>query len=261
MAHSIITLTTDFSRADAYVAQMKGVILSINPDATIVDVTHEIPPQSIAVGAIVLGQAWQTFPQGTIHVAVVDPGVGTCRGLLAANYSGHLFVLPNNGLLSYVLKSGASEQIVKLQNQSYWRHPVSSTFHGRDIMAPVAAHLSLGVPVGELGPPATDVELLELPAPRVEGQWLIGEIIAIDGFGNLVTNIERSHFVQLSSSDVVVRCCRQRINSISTTYGEHSAGTVIALWGSHGHLELASVNGSIAALIGAHVSDSVEISW
>src|SRR5688572_23993780 len=134
MPPSIITLTTDFGRDDTYVAQMKGVILSINPAATIVDVTHEIPPQDILRGAIALGEMWQTFPVGTIHVAVVDPGVGTSRELLGAKCDDRLFVLPNNGLLSQVLKKCPAQEIVEVQDQAYWRTNVSSTFHGRDIM-------------------------------------------------------------------------------------------------------------------------------
>ena len=261
MPPSIITLTTDFGRTDTYIAQMKGVILSINPAATIVDVTHEIPPQDIRRGAQALGEMWQAFPAGTIHVAVIDPGVGTSRGMLAAKCADRVFVLPNNGLLSHVLRSNSSDEIVELQNATYWRTSVSCVFHGRDIMAPVAAHLSLGVRVSKLGPAATDIILLDCPQPQLEDRQLIGQIISIDHFGNLITNIEVTHLRRLPTTDIIVRCSRHQIDGISQTYGTHPSGTLVAVLGSQGQLELAIVNGNAAEQLGAQPSDIVAVAW
>lgn len=261
MPPSIITLTTDFGCADTYVAQMKGVILSINPAATIVDITHEIPPQDIMRGSRALGEIWQAFPAGTIHVAVIDPGVGTSRGLLAAKCDDRSFVLPNNGLLSHVLRSNPSDEIVELRNQTYWRENISNTFHGRDIMAPVAAHLSLGVRLSTLGPNATDVTLLECLEPRFEERQLLGKIVRIDHFGNLITNIEVTHLRHIPATEIIVRCNEREVSGISQTYAVHPHGTLIALLGSQGWLELAVVNGSAAAQTGAQISDVVTVGW
>jgi S-adenosylmethionine hydrolase len=261
MPPSIITLTTDFGRADTYIAQMKGVILSINPAATIVDATHEIPPQDILRGSQALGEMWQAFPTGTIHVAVIDPGVGTSRGVLAAKCDDRVFVLPNNGLLSHVLRAKPCDEVVELRDKTYWRTNVSRTFHGRDIIAPVAAHLSLGVRLGNLGPPATDVILLDCQEPQFEERQLIGKIISIDHFGNLITNIEVTHLRQIPTTKIIVRCNQQHIDGLSQTYGTQSTGALIALLSSQGHLELAIVNGNAAAQLGARVSDAVAVTW
>lgn len=261
MAPSIITLTTDFGRADTYVAQMKGVILSVNPAATIVDVTHEIPPQDITRGSLALGEMWRTFPPGTIHVAVIDPGVGTSRGILGAKCDDRLFVLPNNGLLSHVCKTSPADEIVELQDQRFWRTSVSNTFHGRDIIAPVAAHLSLGVGLGKLGPPATDIRWLDLPMPQFEEQRLIGQIIGIDRFGNLITDIELAHLRQIPTTEIVIRCKQRRIEGISRTYAQHPPGILIALPDSQGHLALAIVGGNAALQLDAKISDAVVLTW
>lgn len=261
MPPSIMTLTTDFGCVDTYVAQMKGVILSINPDARIIDVTHEIPPQDILRGSMALGEIWQSFPVGTIHVAVIDPGVGTSRGILGARCDDRFFVLPNNGLLSRVLKSNPTADIVELRESSYWQANRSNTFHGRDIMAPVAAHLSLGVELSEFGPPATDIVLLDIPSPRVEQRRVIGQIISIDGFGNLITNIESAQVGQIPATESIVTCNERQVHGISPTYGLHPPGTLIALFGSHGHLELAIVNGNAARTLGAQISDAVVLAW
>ncbi|MDA1051023.1 MAG: SAM-dependent chlorinase/fluorinase [Planctomycetota bacterium] len=261
MPPSIITLTTDFGRADTYVAQVKGVILSINPDAAIVDVTHEIPPQDIMRGSIALGEMWQTFPVGTIHVAVVDPGVGTSRCILCAKCDDRVFVLPNNGLLSHVLKAKPADEIVELRDQSFWRTSVSNTFHGRDIIAPVAAHLSLGVPLSKLGPPAGDVTLLDFQKPRFEERQLFGTIVSIDRFGNLITDIELAHLRQIPTTEFTVCCKQRRIERISRTYADYPPGTLIALPGSQGRLELAIVGGNASLQLDAKISDAVVLSW
>jgi S-adenosylmethionine hydrolase len=261
MASPIITLTSDFGRADTYVAQMKGVILSMNPAAMIVDVTHEIPPQDVSRGSLALGEVWQAFPPGTIHVAVIDPGVGTARSILGAKCADRLFILPNNGLLSHVLAKGASEEIVELQQESYWRADVSHTFHGRDIMAPVAAQLSLGVRLCEFGPPALDVKLLDLPLPQVDTRRITGEIVSIDSFGNLITNIETAHLAELEAANVIVCYKQLQVMGICETYGQHRPGTVVALLGSGGRLEVAVVNGNAAAQLNSKIAEPVVLTW
>ncbi|MCA9124227.1 MAG: SAM-dependent chlorinase/fluorinase [Planctomycetaceae bacterium] len=261
MPPAIITLTTDFGLADTYVAQMKGAILSINPAAKIIDVTHEIPPQHILCGSMAIGEMWNIFPAGTIHVAVIDPGVGTTREIVAAECDGHFFVTPNNGLLSHVHKASAKCEFVVAQNRSFWRVKVSNTFHGRDIMAPIAAHLSLGVSLTQIGPSATDVKLLDIVGPRFTERQLIGRIISIDRFGNLITDIGLAHLRQIPMRDVVVRCKQREIAGISQTYGQHSRGALIAIISSQGRLELATVNGNAAVEVGASIEDSVVIDW
>jgi len=259
MPHPLITLTTDFGEGSPYVAQMKGAILTINPNVTIVDVTHSIPPQSIRQGALVLSEIWRSFRRGTIHVAVVDPGVGTEREILCALCDGHFFVLPNNGLLTEVAESAPPVEIRALINRQWWREPVSDTFHGRDMMAPVAAHLSLGVSLEALGPPRSDYQRLELPRPCVHGQQVAGEIIRIDAFGNLISNIPRSLLEAATLGELRMTCAGHQIRGLSTTYGQHSSGTLIALFGSSGRLEIAVVNGSAAARLNARLGAPVEV--
>ncbi|MBC8352349.1 MAG: SAM-dependent chlorinase/fluorinase [Planctomycetes bacterium] len=254
-------MTTDFGSRDTYVAQMKGIILSINPATMIFDVTHEVPPQDVLRGSMALGEMWRAFPVGTIHVAVVDPGVGTDRSMIAARCDDRLFVLPNNGLLSHSIKASSSHEFIELQNKNYWRAEVSNTFHGRDIMAPVAAHLSLGVGLDELGPPATDVVLLDLPAPSIEGRRLIGQIVGIDGFGNLLTNIDLAHIDQIPEAGFIISCNKRQIAGVREAYAQHPPGTLIALIGSQGCLELATVNGNAAIQLGARIGDTVSTAW
>jgi len=185
----VITLTTDFGTDSPYVAAMKGTILSINPDATLVDITHAIPPQDVRRGSIVLEGVAERFPAGTIHVAVVDPGVGTDRAIIYVEIGRHRYVAPNNGLLSRLAARTAPSKIIRLENREYWLPEVSSTFHGRDIMAPVAAHLSLGVPPERLGPPVLGLIEIEWPEVRQSLKRLEGVVQEIDSFGNLITNV------------------------------------------------------------------------
>ncbi|MBI2480407.1 MAG: SAM-dependent chlorinase/fluorinase, partial [Planctomycetia bacterium] len=191
----------------------------------------------------------------------IDPGVGTSRRILAAKCADHVFVLPNNGLLSHVLRSSPSDEIVELQDQTYWRTCISSTFHGRDVMAPVAAHLSLGVRLSKLGPPATDVALLDCLEPRFEERRLIGRIIRIDHFGNLITDIEVAHLRKIPTTEIIIRCNERQAGGICQAYGTHPSGALIALVGSQGHLELAIVNGNAAAQLDARISDVVTVAW
>ena len=186
---SIITLTTDFGSGSHYAAAMKGVILSINPAATIVDFSHDVPPQDIRRAALLLDDAADWFPADTIHVAVVDPGVGTDRAIVYARIGRQQFVAPDNGLLSRLAARTPPSKMVQVTDPAYWLERVSTTFHGRDIMAPVAAHLALGLDPDRLGPPFERLTTIDWPEPRQRPDRLDGAVIEIDAFGNLITNL------------------------------------------------------------------------
>ena len=270
MPGHLITLLTDFGNADAYVGVMKGVILGIDPSATVVDLTHDVPPQDILQGAFLLGTAWQAFPAGTIHVAVVDPGVGTDRRALLVQGGGHTFLAPDNGLLSFVLPRDEGKgdpfqpytgQVPKgytahsLTNQRYWRHPVSTTFHGRDIFAPVAAHLSTGVPADELGEGVTTLVRLAVTEPRWNREELAGLVMHIDRFGNVVTSIPEA--LTNGGQVLTIELGGQSIQGLVATYG---AGVgLVALIGSNGYLEIAVRDGRAAQLLGVKVGDEVRV--
>ena len=264
MARPVITLTTDFGTADTFVGEMKGVILSVNPDAAIVDLTHEVPSHDIVAGAYLLGAAYRQFPPGTIHVAVVDPGVGTARRPLAVSGPNAAFVCPDNGLLSYVLeREGGSPPdrpplevgeaglppgwvAYHLKNDRYWRRPVSATFHGRDIFASVAAYLSVGEPAAKMGPAAVRVQAFRVPRPLAANGRIDGAVVHVDRFGNLVTNIGAA--LLPSSGAFVVEVGGRRTTGLVDSY--QSEGALLAIVGSQGTLEIAARNGSAAAELG-----------
>ena len=187
----MITLLTDFGTADYFIPAVKGVILSINPQAQIIDLTHEIPAQDIAAGAFTLGACYQDFPAGTIHIAVVDPGVGSARHSIVVRAGNHLFVGPDNGLFSYVYVRESRVNVFQIEREEYFRHPVSATFHGRDVFAPVAAWLSRGVQPEAVGREIHDYAKFEIPLPQADetGNRIIGSILHIDRFGNCITNL------------------------------------------------------------------------
>ncbi len=258
---SIITLTTDFGLLDAYVGTMKGVILSINPRVTIVDICHEVERHDIRGGMFLLSACYRYFPPGTIHVAVVDPGVGTARRGLALSAAGALFVGPDNGIFSFALaQADDGERIaIQLTNSSYWLPSPSATFHGRDIFAPVAAHLSLGVPIHELGTPLDTRELVRLSLPLVHRgkDGLVGEVVHVDRFGNLVTNITRADLAHLSMP--VVEIGGKGTVGLRDTFGDGKAGELIALIGSTGYLEIAVCQGSAQQALAAGVATRVRV--
>ncbi|MFQ5873474.1 MAG: S-adenosyl-l-methionine hydroxide adenosyltransferase family protein [Dehalococcoidia bacterium] len=274
---SVITLTTDFGLNDGYVAAMKGVILSINPDVILVDVSHTIRHQNVREGAFVLGTAYRYFPEGTIHVAIVDPGVGTARRGLVLKGAGYYFVAPDNGVLSYVLadaveqanpaphheEAGSPEdekrnlpsgfEAVALTKRRYWCPTVSDTFHGRDIFAPVAAHLSLKVPLGEFGEPISSLLAFPRPCPTATDDGAVqGEVVHIDGFGNLITNVRAEG---LPTGEVEIEVAGHRIDGISRSYQEGEG--LLAIFGSAGYLEVSERNGSAASRIGAEIGTPV----
>jgi len=241
---AIISLLTDFGLADTYVGQVKGAMLTIAPAATLVDVTHAVAPQDVVGGAFLLWSAVEAFPPTSIHVAVVDPGVGSARRAIAIRSSrGDHFVGPDNGLLMpAVERLGGTELAVELTEPHYWRPNPSSTFHGRDIFGPVAAHLANGVSLDQLGHRITDVAWLELPAPN----GLEGEVIHVDAYGNLITNI--------SARDLPERFqvrLRERVMASGTHYAAVSRGELIALVGSAGLLEISAREASAADITGA----------
>jgi S-adenosyl-L-methionine hydrolase (adenosine-forming) len=246
-SRQIITLLTDFGNQDSYVGIMKGVILSLNPEAILVDLTHEVPPQDIISGAFLLAEAAPYFPPGTIHLAVVDPGVGTKRRALGAKTREQFWVGPDNGLFHLVFQKNEAPAMVSLENADYFRESVSKTFQGRDLFAPVAAHLSLGTPLDAFGPPLTDLVALPWPEPECTPNALRGEVVHVDGFGNLVSNIKGDKLLAwLGGLPHVVILGSLTIQGLARTYKEAAAGEFVALVGSHGYLEIACVQGNAA---------------
>jgi len=254
MSGPVVALLTDFGTRDWYVAAIRGVILSRCPRARLVDVTHEIPPQDVVAGAFTLAAAAPWFPRGTIFLAVVDPGVGSARALLAARADGRSFVGPDNGLLAPVLARATQRAVVRLTNRRYWLTDVSRTFQGRDIMAPVTAHLAAGGSLARLGTPHSRIVPLDLPTPQREGRRLCGCIIHIDGFGNLITNLPASAL----ASGAPVRYQRRQVRVVSS-YGEGRGQELIALANSQGLIELAVREGSAAWMCSARRGDLVEL--
>jgi len=256
----IITLLTDFGTRDAYVASMKGVILGLNPRAVLVDLTHEIPPQDIRAGALVLAGAAPYFPPGAIHLAVVDPGVGSSRRALAAFAQGQFWVGPDNGLFHFALAGHREARIVSLENRALFLPQVAATFQGRDLFAPVAAHLSLGLDLARLGPPVTDPVPLDLPEPEYAPDAARGEVIYVDRFGNLVTNLNAAALLDwLAGRDLRLKLGGLTLRGLARTYGDRAVGEFLALMGSHGFLEVACNQDSAARRLNAEVGTPLEI--
>jgi len=255
-----ITLTTDFGAESPYVGAMKGVILSYHPEARLVDITHEIPAQNIRVGALVVADSTPYFPAGTIHVVVVDPGVGTERALVYAEVGSQRYLAPDNGVLALVVKRYGLARAIRLEERRFWRERVSATFHGRDILAPVAAQLARGLDPGVLGPPVETLKLIDWPEPRIFPDRIEGQVIAVDSFGNLITNIEEGHLDRLGvRSELMVEIGQWQIRGVSRTYGEHPPGELVSLLGSGGWLEVAVVCGSAAEVTGLGVDSPVRV--
>ncbi|NIP87133.1 MAG: hypothetical protein GTO03_16860 [Planctomycetales bacterium] len=258
----VITLTTDFGGGSPYVAAMKGVVLSRNPQATLIDITHDIPPQDIRQGALVLAEATRRFPPESIHVAVVDPGVGTPRQVVYARFGQHHFIAPDNGLLDRLAAQQPPDKIIALTNPQYWLPDVSATFHGRDIMAPVAAALSLGTDPDQLGTPQQTLVRLDWPEVHIVPGEITGSVEAIDSFGNLITNISQTALADCPRDESVRVCCDEHETyGIFQTYGDQPELTLIALVGSSGKLELAIVNDSAQMMLGVAVGAPVTVTW
>lgn len=264
---AVITLTTDFGVDSPYVAVMKGVILSLQPDVQLVDISHSIPPQDVRQGAILLAETTPWFPAGTIHLAVIDPGVGTERRIVYAEIGDQRYVCPDNGLLSRLTMRKRPSRLVAVENAEHWLPAVSRTFHGRDIMAPVAAAISLGVAPERLGPPIPNLVELEWPAAKVGERQIAGAVEWIDPFGNLITNIAATMLPRealeegSTSGRLMLEIEGHSIEGISSVYGDRPAKTLVALIGSGGYLEIAIVGGSAAKEIGGLVGAAVLLRW
>jgi S-adenosylmethionine hydrolase len=256
MSRSVITLTTDFGTVDSYVAAMKGVILSICPEATLVDVCHEVEPQAIKQAAYLLSTTVPYFPPGSIHLVVVDPGVGSERWPIAVRTGRAIYVAPDNGVLSLVLHREPSQLAVRLTDPAYHLSEVSATFHGRDIFAPAAAHLARGTDPTQMGhqfPPSELItSLMPSPLPQANGSWQ-GEVLHIDHFGNLITNFE----IPNSHSRLAVTVGEQRVEPLRHTFADVEPGQMLIYRGSSGYLEIAVREGNAAAELGVRVSDPV----
>lgn len=252
---AIVTLTTDFGYDDSYVAAMKGVILGINPDVAVVDVCHTIKPQNVAQAAYVLSTTARYFPDGTIHVVVVDPGVGTERRAVLLVTPNACFVGPDNGVLSYVVEEARSVEAYALTNPSFWKSPVSQTFHGRDIFAPVAGHLSVGTPPREFGEPISSLDVMSMPRPKVDEDGVLsGRVVNVDRFGNLITDIRHD---DLPKARLFVEVGGHIIDDLSPSYEEGEE--LLAIMGSDDRLEVSVKRGSAAKFLKAKVGDEVKV--
>ncbi|MGI9428444.1 MAG: SAM hydrolase/SAM-dependent halogenase family protein [Bythopirellula sp.] len=258
----LITLTTDFGPSSPYVAAMKGVILSINPAVRLVDITHAIRPQQVREGAQILAETTPLFPADAIHVAVVDPGVGTHRDIVYVEFPWGKYLCPDNGLLSRLAERSQPTMMVTVKAEPFFRERVSATFHGRDIMAPVAAHVSLGLDPAELGPPHQSLSQLDWRGAEKVANQITGEIVSVDSFGNLVTNISREMLSDVPSDESVsIRCDDHETRNIFTTYADQPPMTLVAVVGSNDQLELAIVNDSAKIMLGVEVGTPVEVVW
>lgn len=259
---AIITLTTDFGPGSPYVAAMKGAVLSVNPGAMLVDLTHAVPAQDVRHAAVVLDDVTPYFPPDTIHVAVVDPGVGTERPVVYARIGPQHYVAPDNGLLSRLARRTTPEQVVRVENPAFWRKPVSRTFHGRDILAPVAAHLSLGLDPAELGPATELTGRIDWPEPRVAPGRIDGTVLEIDSFGNLITNIPAELLAgRPTDQRAVVVCGIYETYGIYAAYAQVPDDSFIALVGSGGRLELAITRSNAAQRLGIQAGAPVTVAW
>ena len=259
MARSIITLTTDFGDSDYYVGAMKGVILSIHPQAEIIDITHEVSPWEIVEGAFVLDQASRWFPRKTVHVVVVDPGVGTARRPILVEAGGQYFLAPDNGVLTMVVSRGPHKARV-ITAAKYFLKPVSQTFHGRDIFAPCAAHLALGARPAQFGKLIVDHLRLNLGKPSRTGKrtWT-GAILKIDRFGNLITNFHIDDFSEHLKRPFEMAVGLEKITQVSASYGARTPGELFLIAGSSGYLEVSANQASAAKKLGCGAGAPAEL--
>lgn len=257
---SIVTLLTDFGLYDHYVASVKGVILQMAPKVTIIDITHQVAPQNVVQAAFVLRQAFECFPPETIHVAVVDPGVGTARPIIAAKYSGQFLLAPDNGLVSLVHRDFVLEELRVVQNPALFRKSVSATFQGRDVFAPVAAHIARASQLTEVGPATDKLALLSLPIPAVAADGRIsGQILHIDHFGNALTNIGLADLERAARrrSSLSVKVGGLDLGPLRRTYGNASPGTPLAVIGGANLLEIAVNHANAAQQLGLSAGQEV----
>jgi S-adenosylmethionine hydrolase len=245
MARPIIALLTDFGTRDHYAGTMKAVVLGICPDSTLVDITHDIPPHDMMTAALELAASYKYFPAGTIFLVVVDPGVGSIRRGIAADTGEYRFVAPDNGVLTAVLRETPARRVVELTERRYARPTVSRTFEGRDRFAPAAGWLAKGVDLSALGRSAGTIQQLAIPSPEMGADLLSGEVLRVDRFGNLVTNIDRKLFEKFTNANgIEIVAATHVIGRVVGTYAEAEPDEVCALFGSTDHLEIAVNAGS-----------------
>ena len=256
---SILTILTDFGTQDGFIGVMKGVIWGICPDVQIADLSHEITPQNVLHGAVTLSRVAPFFPAGTVHVAVVDPGVGTARRAIAAQLGTQLYVAPDNGLLTPLIQDAEARHLpltfVALDNPDYWLKSITGTFHGRDLFAPVGGHLAAGVPLEELGTLIDNPVRLEMPTPEKTATGWKAHITLIDHFGNIRTDLRADKV----NANATIRIADVEIKGMVKSYGHKDVGTLVALGDSGGYLEIAVVNGNAAKRLSAQVGDIVEV--
>ena len=259
MTHPILTLTTDFGLSDHYVGVMKGVILSICPRARIVDISHEVTPHEIQEGGYLIAQSWRYFPKKTVHVVVVDPGVGSARRPLLMEAGGHYFLAPDNGVLATIF-SAEEHKIRLVSNARYFLQPVSHTFHGRDIFAPVAAHLAAGVPATRVGKPILDYlkPVSEKPQRCGKRTW-VGKVLKIDRFGNVVTSFHVNDFPYLERQDFTLSVGPVATSVLARNYTECSPGELFLIVGSGGYYEVSMSRGSASKHIHCALGGPVEL--
>ncbi|MDY6856314.1 MAG: SAM-dependent chlorinase/fluorinase [Thermodesulfobacteriota bacterium] len=260
MRRSIITFITDFGTKDGYVGVMKGVILKINPDVRFIDISHEISAQDILEASFVLKNSYDYFPDRSIHLVVVDPGVGSKRQAVAIEGENHFFIGPDNGVFSFIYEIGRIRRVVRLNNNRYFLSNISNTFHGRDIFAPVAAYLSLGTPLEDFGPVCKDLIQVSLPQPEVEEGIITGTIIHIDRFGNLISNISEVLFTESIGRDkYTIWIGDQMIDEVQDSYCEVKQGEILAIFGSSGYLEISKRDQNAKALLGLNKGSEIRI--
>ena len=258
----VITLTTDFGLHDEYVGTVKGVILCTCREAVIVDLTHAIEPQNIVAAAMSIGASFRFFPGGTLHMVVVDPGVGSNRRILAVRSAGHLFLAPDNGVLTPMLSEDNFQEAFQVNNRDLFAAAISASFHGRDIMAPVAAGLACGMDISLVGPPLSRQQCCRIPLPtatHADGS-ILGEIIHIDHFGNLRTSIKAADLAGFSGKKLQILVGGHTLNTVSSRYSETEKGTIVALIDSQNHLEIAVNSGNAALMLGCHEGDGIMVS-
>jgi len=261
MRNPIITLLTDFGLKDPYVASMKGVILSINPECTLVDITHQVSPYDIKEGAFILAQAYSTFPKGTIHLSVVDPSVGSPRKPILFVTKNYFFIGPDNGLFTFALKREKLKKVIALGKMEFFLPEVSPTFHGRDLFAPVAAHLSFGIAPESFGRVIKSWNEISFPEPVLRQEKLIGEVVHIDTFGNLVCNIDYKNLLKFSKSrPFVIKIGKRTMRGLKKGYWEGRKDEPMALIGSGGFLEISVREGNAQRLLKAKKGDPIKIS-
>ena len=253
----IITLTTDFGTKDSYVASMKGVILNINPDAKIIDLSHEISPQDIIEANFFVASACPYFPEGTIHVIVIDPGVGTPRLPLAIKVGSHYFIAPDNGVLTLLMEEIGYDQIRVIENSKIMFENISKTFHGRDIFAPAAAHLSNGFSFADIGKKIDELMKIDIPKPVLSGDSIVGKIIHIDKFGNLITNIKSNMLSYSKKSEIKIK--KLQLNGINNIYDDVRSGKALSLIGSSGYLEISINQGNAKDILCAKIGEKVVV--